>query len=170
MLFFQNKKILYCIMDGQRITTMAYKNRGSLNVEPVVPQKKVTYDDILSSLNMQVVNGKLQIIRNQVEENRKNGIEPNQYNQNQYQQNQNQNNQNQYNQQQNYLHEEEEPEEPVILSPDQIKRIRMMQYIKQVQQQKRIREIKSTKMVYSNANVTISSQYNNINHKLFHFK
>ena len=40
MLFFQNKKILYCIMDGQRITTMAYKNRGSLNVEPVVPQKK----------------------------------------------------------------------------------------------------------------------------------
>ena len=27
------------------------------------PQKKVTYDDILSSLNMKVINGKLQIIR-----------------------------------------------------------------------------------------------------------
>jgi hypothetical protein len=52
-----------------RITTMAHKNRGSLvNVNPT-PQKKVTYDDILSSLNMKVVDGKLQIVRNQAAEN-----------------------------------------------------------------------------------------------------
>ena len=56
-----------------RITTMAHKNRGSLAPPAPQPQpaRKVTYDDILSSLNMKVVDGKLQIIRNVNAENLK---------------------------------------------------------------------------------------------------
>jgi hypothetical protein len=82
-----------------RITSMAYKNRGSLvNNVLTPPPKKISYDDILSSLNMQVVNGQLQIVRNVVAENIKNNnINPtkNQLNANQL--NANQLNANQFN-------------------------------------------------------------------------
>jgi hypothetical protein len=55
-----------------RITSMAYKNRGSLaNTAAPPPIKTVTYDDILSSLNMKVINGKLHITRNSAVENNK---------------------------------------------------------------------------------------------------
>jgi hypothetical protein len=89
-----------------RITSMAYKNRGSLvNNVLTPPPKKISYDDILSSLNMQVVNGQLQIVRNVTAENIKNNnINPTnqntiQFNNNQF--NNNQFNNNQFNNQKN---------------------------------------------------------------------
>ena len=47
-----------------------------LKTQPITPSKKkqVTYDDILSSLNMTVVDGKLQIVRNNVLEKGKANI------------------------------------------------------------------------------------------------
>jgi hypothetical protein len=171
-----------------RITTMAYKNRGSLanNVTPP-PARKVTYDDILSSLNMQVVNGKLQITRNVVAEN----VKTNNFNpasapqnvaptkkiiKNQHQQQQQglrQNNgfdqmrqqqqmfqqqQQMFQQQQQMFQHQQQQQNPSvpIMSKEQYKQMVAANYLKALEQQQRIKNIKSTKMMFSNSNIGIS--------------
>jgi hypothetical protein len=159
-----------------RITTMAYKNCGSLanNVTPP-PARKVTYDDILSSLNMQVVNGKLQITRNVVAEN----VKTNNFNpasapqnvaptkkiiQNQHQQQQQglrQNNgfdqmrQQQQMFQQQQQQQQQNPSVP-IMSKEQYKQMVAANYLKALEQQQRIKNMKSTKMMFSNSSIGIS--------------
>ena len=126
------------------------------------PQKKVTYDDILSSLNMKVVNGKLQIIRGDDTQplppqmQRTRGQVPPSHT-HQHTQSQAYTKQNEfYNkflqaQQQQQMQEEEEIE----LTPEQIaaqqqyhKRLMMIQYIKNQQQRQRVGQIKSKKMKF----------------------
>ena len=128
------------------------------------PQKKVTYDDILSSLNMKVVNGKLQIIRGddaqplppQMQRGRGQGPPPSRP-QHPHTQAQTYTKQNEfYNkflqaQQQQQMQEEEEIE----LTPEQIaaqrehyKRLMMIQYIKNQQQRMRVGQVKSKKMKF----------------------
>ena len=123
------------------------------------PQKKVTYDDILSSLNMKVINGKLQIIRGddaqpqpQMQRGRGQGPPPSRQTQAQAYTKQNEF----YNkflqaQQQQQMVEEEEIE----LTPEQIsaqqqyyKRLMMVQYIKNQQQRMRVGQVKSKKMKF----------------------
>lgn len=125
------------------------------------PQKKVTYDDILSSLNMKVVNGKLQIIRGddnaqQQQMQRSNGgsVQSSLRQQTQSQVYTKQNDF--YNkflqaQQQQQMVEEEEVE----LTPEQIaeqqlhyKRLMMIQYIKNQQQRMHVAQVKSKKMKF----------------------
>jgi len=156
-----------------RITTMAYKNRGSLatNVAPPAP-RKVTYDDILSSLNMQVVNGKLQISRNVAAENVKtNNFNPAsipqnvptkkiiQHPQQHQQQGLRQNNGIeqiwQQQQQQQMFQQQHMPNVP-IMSKEQYKQMVAANYLKALEQQQRIKNIKSTKMMFSNSNIGIS--------------
>jgi len=158
-----------------RITTMAYKNRGSLanNVAPP-PARKVTYDDILSSLNMQVVNGKLQITRNVVAENVKtNNFNPASVTQNvpptkkiiqpqpQQQQGLGQNKvfeqmrQQQQMFQQFQQQQQQMPDVP-IMSKEQYKQTVATNYLKALEQQQRIKNMKSTKMMFSNSNIGIS--------------
>jgi len=160
-----------------RITTMAYKNRGSLatNVAPP-PPRKVTYDDILSSLNMQVVNGKLQITRNVTAENIKtNNFNPNSIPQNapqqtkkiiqpqQQQQGARQNNafdqirqqQQMFQQFQQQQQQQQMPEVP-IMSKEQYKQAVAANYLKALEQQQRIKNMKSTKMMFSNSSIGIS--------------
>ena len=127
------------------------------------PQKKVTYDDILSSLNMKVINGKLQIIRGddaqplppQMQRGRGQGPPPSRQPQPQPQQAYTKQNEF-YNkflqaQQQQQMVEEEEIE----LTPEQIaaqqqyhKRLMMIQYIKNQQQRMRVGQVKSKKMKF----------------------
>jgi len=162
-----------------RITTMAYKNRGSLanNVAPP-PPRKVTYDDILSSLNMTVVNGKLQITRNAVAESIKTNnfnpasvsqqttkiIQPQQQQQRQ-QQGLRQNNvldkmrqqQQVFQQQQQMFQQQQQPNVDVpIMSKEQYKQVVAANYLKALEQQQRIRNMKSTKMMFSNSSIGIS--------------
>jgi hypothetical protein len=183
-----------------RITTMAYKNRGSLanNIAPPAP-RKVTYDDILSSLNMTVVNGKLQITRNVVAEN----IKTNNFNpesvpqqtrkiiqpQQQQQQGSRQNNvldkvrqqqqmfqqQQQMFQQQQQMFQQQQQQPNVnvpIMSKEQYKQAVAANYLKALEQQQRIKNMKSTKMMFSNSSIGISpisgNNGNNMN-RLFRF-
>ena len=125
-----------------RITTMAHKNRGSL-AHPVYvpdqPKRTVTYDDILSSLNMKVVDGKLQIVRNTVAESIKtNNFDTLQQMQQMQQQQQ---------QQQQQVKSMMVPETP-IMTREQYKQIQVANYLKAVQQQQHIRNVKSTKMKF----------------------
>ena len=134
------------------------------NNGPQQPQKKVTYDDILSSLNMKVVNGKLQIIRGddaqplpQPMQRGRGGPVPPSRPQHPHTQSQAYTKQNEfYNkflqaQQQQQMVEEEEVE----LTPEQIaaqqqyyKRLMMIQYIKNQQQRMHVGQVKSKKMKF----------------------
>lgn len=149
---------------------------------PVV-QRKVTYDDILSSLNMKVVDGKLQIVRNTSVENIKsNNFNPNQNfnqksqninpNQNQnFNQNRTQNFNQNFNQNQNI----NQNLKPVLLTKEQYRQIQIANYMKAVQQQQQIKNMKSTKLMFSNTNINISpglinKTTNNDLNKLFNLK
>ena len=158
-----------------------------LKTQPNTPPKKkqVTYDDILSSLNMTVVDGKLQIVRNNVLEkgkaninekspvsnvnskiNSKANINYNQIHQT-FQQQQQQQPRNQtpstnvsriqtpYERQQQQYQLEQEVPEP--LTREQYKKMVLIQYLNNEAQKRRINEMKSKKMMFS----TISN--NNIN-------
>jgi hypothetical protein len=148
-----------------RITTMAHKNRGSLAQNITTPAARtVTYDDILSSLNMKVVDGKLQIVRNHAAENIRtnNFVQPanqpiNQTKkiiqplQNQFQQ-QPFINQKQQNTTFNYA----APQQNVpIMTKEQYKQMVAVNYLKALQDQQRIRNMKSTKLMFSNSNTSV---------------
>ena len=124
------------------------------------PQKKVTYDDILSSLNMKVINGKLQIIRGDdaqpqppMQRGRGQGPPPSRQTQAQAYTKQNEF----YNK---FLQAQQQQmpemvEEEVELTPEQIaaqqqyhKRLMMIQYIKNQQQRMRVGQVKSKKMKF----------------------
>ena len=127
-------------------------------------QQKVTYDDILSSLNMKVVNGKLQIIRGddtqplpQVQRGRggqvpnyPTGQHPHTPSQTYTKQNDFYNKFLQAQQQQQMVEEEE-----VELTPEQLaeqreyyKRLMMIQYIKNQQQRMHVGKVMSKKMKF----------------------
>lgn len=143
-------------------TTTPIKPILKKSIIPSQPVNKgVTYDDILSSLNMTVVNGKLQIIRKVSNQN-----------QNQTQ-NQNQNKIiNQYNPSLG------KKEEPIVIAPklskEEYKRHFALQYLQDQAQRKRIQELKSKKLLFSdttsNINISPSIYQNpqNTNH-LFKF-
>jgi hypothetical protein len=155
-----------------RITTMAHKNRGSL--APPVPEpqpaRKVTYDDILSSLNMKVVDGKLQIVRNVVAENvRSNNFIPQQQQQQQQQQQRQQTKfvpmqpqqQFQPNQSKRFqsMHQplqQQQMQPAPILTKEQYRQVQIANYMKEVQRIQHIRNAKSTKLKFSNVNTSIN--------------
>jgi hypothetical protein len=124
------------------------------------PQKKVTYDDILSSLNMKVVNGKLQIVRGDdaqplpVQTQRGRQIPPSRPPQQTYTKQNDFYNKFLQAQQQQQMSEMVEEEE-IELTPEQMaaqqqyhKRLMMIQYIKNQQQRQRVGQIKSKKMKF----------------------
>jgi len=128
------------------------------------PQKKVTYDDILSSLNMKVINGKLQIIRGddtqplppQMQRGRGQGPPPHMHPHTQSQAYTKQNDfYNKFLQAQQQQQQMVEEEEEIELTPEQIaaqqqyyKRLMMIQYIKNQQQRMRVGQVKSKKMKF----------------------
>ena len=129
------------------------------------PQKKVTYDDILSSLNMKVINGKLQIIRGddaqplppQMQRGRGQGPPPSRP-QHPHTQSQAYTKQNEFYNKFLQAQQQQMPEmveEEVELTPEQVaaqrehyKRLMMIQYIKNQQQRMRVGQVKSKKMKF----------------------
>jgi hypothetical protein len=128
------------------------------NVAQQKQQKKVTYDDILSSLNMKVVNGKLQIIRGEDTQQQQPPMQMGrQVAPSQAQAYSKQNDfynkflQAQQQQQMQEMVEEKEFE----LTPEQVaarqqyyKRLMMIQYIKKQQQKQHLGKVKSKKMKF----------------------
>ena len=126
--------------------------------------RKITYDDILSSLNMQVVNGKLQIVRNVAAENIKTNQEEPYQRQQQQQQQQQQPYQRQQQQQQQQPYQRQQQQQPyqrqqedsIPLTKEQYKRMVAINYMRRLQQQRHIQQVKSTKLRYSVSNVQVS--------------
>lgn len=112
--------------------------------------KKVTYDDILSSLNMKVINGKLQIVRGDAEV-----VPPPQKkqlinNRQKFNENVNMNSYSKQNEFYNkFLQAQTQAQAPLVsdsLTPEEKKRLLMIQYIKHQQERQHISRVKSRKM------------------------
>ena len=128
--------------------------RGSTNFleKNQTEKKKVTYDDILSSLNMKVINGKLQIVRGDADV-----VPPQQKrqlinNRQKFNENVNTNAYAKQNEFYNkFLQAQGQAQAPVVadpLTPEEKKRILMMQYIKQQQERQHISRVKSRKLSF----------------------
>lgn len=147
-----------------------------LNVVKEPVKKQISYDDILNSLNMKLIDGKLQISRNDKQV----------HNQNQQFQNQQFQRQNQYINTNVNKKVQLAPrtsktrhlpipieEKPITRRP-LTKQEAMIHYLKMMQERKRISEIKSTKLLFStNPDVKILSSLKNkptIDDKFFKLK
>jgi len=116
--------------------------------------KKVTYDDILSSLNMKVINGKLQIVRGDADV-----VPPQQKKQvinNRQKFNENVN-VNAYSKQNEFYNKflqaqtQSQAQAPFVtesLTPEEKKRLLMIQYLKHQQERQHISRVKSRKMSF----------------------
>jgi hypothetical protein len=127
------------------------------NVAQQKQQKKVTYDDILSSLNMKVVNGKLQIIRGDDTQQQQPPMQMGrQVAPSQAQAYPKQNDfYNKFLQAQQQQMPEMVEEKEFELTPEQVaarqqyyKRLMMIQYVKNQQQKQRLSQVKSKKMKF----------------------
>ena len=112
--------------------------------------KKVTYDDILSSLNMKVINGKLQIVRGDAEV-----VPPPQKKQLINNRQKFNENVNVYSKQNEFYNKflqaqgQTQAQAPLVaesLTPQEKKRLLMIQYIKHQQERQHISRVKSRKM------------------------
>jgi hypothetical protein len=127
-----------------------------------VPKKKISYDDLLSSMGMKIVNGKLELYN-------KNLIgrpppptrpTPKNYEDYRYQQNRKypiQNtNQNSF-------------QNTHPMTEQQYKKHLQLEYLKNQYERRRVNEIKSKKILFTNPNALVNiKSYNNLN-KMFHF-
>lgn len=133
-----------------------------------VAEKKLTYDDILSSMSMQLVNGKLQLTKKQepvIQPPQQRG-QPMQQQRGpqrgqpmqQQQRGLQRPTQQQRPAQQQQVQEEEESQEPrPPFTKEMHKKLMIIQHIKQQKEIQRIRQIKSTKLMFPNPNVNIAS-------------
>lgn len=125
-----------------RITTMGAANRGSGGVLKPALKNQVSYDDILNSLNVKVVNGKLQISRSvsQIPAT----TQATEYNKTR--------------QVRNMFQKNPPPtpntpnvEQDAPLTKEEYQKVQRIQYINMMREQQRIAQIKSKKIQFSNA-------------------
>lgn len=131
-----------------------------------IPKKKISYDDLLSSMGMKIINGKLELynknligkpllpshpIPKNVEDYR-------------YQQNRkNQNNQS-YPMTENRGNQNNHP-----MTEQQYRKHVQLQYLKNQYERQRINQIKSKKILFTNPNTSVNIQNSNNLNKMFHF-
>lgn len=136
--------------------------------EKITPIKKgISYDEILNSMNMVLVNGRLHFIPSSKINQNQNLTQNRNLTQNQKlnpnpNQNQNQNSYIYDKYFKNYKQQEqfqETPTEP--LTPEEIKKNIIINRLKQIQERKRIEQIKSKKLLFDTSNINISHQVNN---------
>jgi hypothetical protein len=147
----QNKRVL----PSQTLLPKNVGGNGTIYnpnlVEKQPEKKKVTYDDILSSLNMKVINGKLQIVRGDSD-----AYSQAQQFANPYTKSKNMNTKNNtpsYTKQNEFynkfLQAQSQPQievETTPLTEEEKKRLLMIQYIKHQQQRQHISRVKSRKL------------------------
>ena len=138
----------------------------------VVEKKKISYENILSSMGMCVVDGKLQLFNKntqQQQNQQQQQQQQTQYKKPQYQQQQNQ--QQQY-QEQQYQEQQQNDSLPVSrLTKEHYKRQLLVQYINRQKEIIRINQVKSKKLMFPNPNVNIkvsnTLKNNNQSNKIF---
>ena len=190
-----NKDIKNEVVD-KKVTFSEYNNYWDPKpeYEKAEPKKpSVSYDDILNSMNMVSINGRLHFIPTSKLQNTQNNIDtktrpfskqtnyirpqqinniPQQTNNIPQQTNINQNSYIYNKYFQNYEKEPFQNDVPTVpLTPDEIKRRLIIHSLKQIQERKRIEQIKSKKLLFDTSNIHISNQSNNppnLN-KLFRF-
>jgi hypothetical protein len=124
-----------------------YKQPASLSG---FKRPQISYDDILKSMNMRVKDGKLEMVQPTSQETNYAAQAPYQHNP--------QNNNYIYNKYfKNNKQYEEQPQIP--LTPEERRAFMIKRQIEIAQQRKRISEIKSTKLQFSDANPNVSSVY-----------
>jgi hypothetical protein len=165
--FIENNKLYNSRFHNNNTQTQNIQNIQNKRVNPIAQKilptngfsvaddnkkvsKKVTYDDILSSLNMKVINGKLQIVRGDVEvvpsPQKKQVINNRQkFNENV--------NMNAYSKQNEFYNKflQAQTQAQVVadpLTPEEKKRLLMIQYIKHQQERQRISRVKSRKLSF----------------------
>jgi len=139
-------------------------------------KKNISYDDILSSMGMVLgPDGKLQMFNKNVAQQAQQSQQfPPQYQKQQHQQMPRQ--QQQYQQmprqqqyQEQYQEEQEQPQYPP-LTKKQYKQLIVLDMIKKQNEQRRLSQIKSTKLLFPNPNVQIASMPSGANmNRLFKF-
>jgi hypothetical protein len=134
----------------------------------VVEKKKISYENILSSMGMCVVDGKLQLFnkntQQQQNQQQQQQQQQTQYKKPQYQQ--------QQNQQQQYQEQQQNDSLPVSrLTKEHYKRQLLVQYINRQKEIIRINQVKSKKLMFPNPNVNINIsntlKNNNQSNKIF---
>ena len=110
-------------------------------------KRQISYDDLLSNMGFKLNNGKLELYNKKIQDNVI----------------QNNNRQNKINQE--YKIQEAQP-----MTKEQYKRLLRLQYIQNLKEKERIRNIKSTKLLFSNP-LTIQNinQSLSVPNKFFHF-
>jgi hypothetical protein len=137
--------------------------------EKPIPKKKISYDDLLSSMGMKLVNGKLELYN-------KNLIgrpppptqpTPKNYEDYRYQQNRKYPNQQYPNQQNNSNYNTFQNTHP--MTEQQYKKHLQLEYLKNQYERQRVNQIKSKKILFTNPNALVNiKSYNNLN-KMFQF-
>jgi hypothetical protein len=152
------------------------------NMKQTISKKpKISYDDILSSLNLKVNNGKLEYIQakpshpgdhlktcyRKQESQQSRQSQQSQFQPPPIQQGQNSYIYNKYFK--DYRDPVQEPLEPIYLSPQEYKRQIILEIIRRNQERKRIAQIKSKKLLFAQNNPTppVYSAPNNDLNKLF---
>jgi hypothetical protein len=159
--------------------------KDTKNPNIIGKKPKITYDDILNSLNLKVNNGKLEFIPNQNNTtlSLNNNSHYNQFktcykkqcnntntniNTNTNSLNQNSYIVNKYFKDYKENNNSEIPREPIFVSKEEYKRLLVLEFIRKREEQKRISQIKSKKLLFARNNQTNASP--NSLHKLFMFK
>jgi hypothetical protein len=137
------------------------KTNTNTNTNTIVNNKKqVSYDDILSSLNMVVHNGVLQFAKNPA---------PNKLNNNTKNTNNTHANNTHANNTHNYIHNKyfkDYKDESIINEPprqltrEEYKQLMIQNYYKRLEANRRIAQIKSKKLLFSTQNINISPSQN----------
>ena len=150
-------------------------NKIPFHENSVPKKKKISYDDLLSSMGMKIVNGKLELYNKNLigkpppptRPTPKN-YEDYRYQQNRkYPNNQNPNNQNPNNQNPNNQNTNQNTFHP--MTEQQYKKHLQLEYLKNQYERQRVNQIKSKKILFTNPNTLVNiKSYNNLN-KMFQF-
>ena len=150
-------------------------NKIPFHEKSVPKKKKISYDDLLSSMGMKIVNGKLELYNKNLigrpppptRPTPKN-YEDYRYQQNRkYPNNQNQQNINQQNINQQNINQQIQNIHP--MTEQQYKKHLQLEYLKNQYERQRVNQIKSKKILFTNPTALVNiKSYNNLN-KMFQF-
>jgi hypothetical protein len=126
-----------------------------------VPKKKISYDDLLSSMGMKIVNGKLELYNKNLIGRPPPPTRPTPKNYEDYR----------YQQNKKYPNQPIQNTNPNIypMTEQQYKKHIQLEYLKNQYERRRVEQIKSKKILFTNPNALVNiKSYNNLN-KMFQF-
>jgi hypothetical protein len=135
-----------------------------------VPKKKISYDDLLSSMGMKIVNGKLELYNKNLIGRPPPPTRPTPKNYEDYRYQQNRKYPIQNTNQPSFQNTNQPSfQNTHPMTEQQYKKHLQLEYLKNQYERRRVNEIKSKKILFTNPNALVNiKSYNNLN-KMFHF-